>query len=260
MLVQDTSNYRISPEHVRRFEAQGFVVIDDLIDAVEVARLCDVYERFLAGTIDGRIRRNDLGGHATRAKKDVENVTHIMWPSDTMPSLLDGLYHRRAIDVARQLLGDDVDFDFDMMIDKAPHTNTATPWHQDASYWPDMPDARAATCWLALDPATVDNGCMWFVPGSHRAPLREHWRAGEGSGALECRASEDEATVVPLSPGSCTFHHGGTIHYSRGNTTGTRRRAFIVNCRPEAMIRYERERGFDHGRTSGPIGREIGAK
>jgi ectoine hydroxylase-related dioxygenase (phytanoyl-CoA dioxygenase family) len=61
-----------------------------------------------------------------------------------------------------------------------------------------------------------------------------------------CDASESEAVAAEIKPGSCIFHHGGTLHYSRGNSTADRRRAFITNFRPAAMIRYEREHGFDH--------------
>jgi ectoine hydroxylase-related dioxygenase (phytanoyl-CoA dioxygenase family) len=86
---------------------------------------------------------------------------------------------------------------------------------------------------------------MWFVPGSHRQALRPHRQTGQG-GALACDADEAEAVAVPLRPGSCTFHHGRTVHYSRGNTTGRHRRAFIINFRPAGMVAYERERGFDH--------------
>ena len=227
MMTMDLKS-RISDQQIRDFNENGFVVVENLIDDTELRRLRDLYERFLAGKIDGKIRRHDLGGHAERARKDIENVTHIMWPSDAVRDLPDGLYHRRALAVARQLQGDDMEFDFDMMIDKAPHTNTPTPWHQDASYWPEMPDLRCATCWLALDAATIDNGCMWFIPGAHKLPLRKHWVCPVSS-ATQCEASEAEAVAVELKPGSCTFHHGGTPHYSRGNTTDTRRRAFIVN-------------------------------
>ena len=52
-----------------------------------------------------------------------------------------------------------------------------------------------------------------------------------------------------VTPGSCTFHGGGVVHDSRGNTTAGHRRALIVNFRPAAMIRLEREQGFDHGKT-----------
>ena len=67
--------------------------------------------------------------------------------------------------------------------------------------------------------------------------------------ALECDGSEAECVCVPLRPGACTFHSGGVVHYSRGNSTAGHRRALIINFRPEAMIRLEREQGFDHGKT-----------
>jgi len=239
----------IDPSLVSAFERDGFVKIDGLIPPAEVEASLATYDRFLRGEIDCGEKRSDLGGDATRRDPGVENIMQIMWPSDFVPQLRDSMTYRRALEVARWLLGPDLELDFDMLIDKAPRTGTATPWHQDLAYWIDLPDRRAASCWIALDPATVENGCMWFVPGSHRLPPRQHRSAGSGGGALVCDASEDEGVPVPLAPGSCTFHHGGTLHYSRGNTTSRHRRAMIVNFRPLAMIALERARGFDHGRT-----------
>jgi ectoine hydroxylase-related dioxygenase (phytanoyl-CoA dioxygenase family) len=80
--------------------------------------------------------------------------------------------------------------------------------------------------------------------------MRLHHPAGKGGGALECDGDEAEGVPVALSAGSCTFHHGATMHYSRGNLTRDRRRALIVNFRPEAMVELERARGFDHGRDA----------
>ena len=116
---------------------------------------------------------------------------------------------------------------------------------------------RAASCWLALDPATLENGCMWYSPGSHLSPVRPHRFAGKAGGALMCDGSESEGVPVPLKPGSCVLHQGGTLHYSRGNSTGSQRRAFIVNYRPKAMIELERQQGFDHGRTGGAADRKV---
>ncbi|MEO0333675.1 MAG: phytanoyl-CoA dioxygenase family protein, partial [Bacteroidota bacterium] len=98
----------------------------------------------------------------------------------------------------------------------------------------------------SLDEAKLDNGCMWYVPGSHLQPMRPHQPAGKGGGALECQATEEEGVAVELQPGECILHHGGTLHYSRGNSTDLRRRAFITNFRPEAMVALEREQGYDH--------------
>ena len=70
--------------------------------------------------------------------------------------------------------------------------------------------------------------------------------AGRGGGALECEGYEEEGIAVELAAGGCVLHHGGTAHYSRGNATALRRRAFITNYRPQAMIDLERAQGFDH--------------
>lgn len=171
-----------------------------------------------------------------------------MWPSNFVATLEGMPYHKKALQIAKELMGNDIQMDFDMLINKAPHTNTITPWHQDASYWIDLQDKRAASCWMALDEATVDNGCMWFVPGSNQLEIRPHRYAGKEGGALVCDAEEGEAVAVPLSPGSCTFHGGQTLHYSRGNSTSRQRRAFIINFRPKEMIELERSKGFDHGK------------
>lgn len=153
--------------------------------------------------------------------------------------------HQRSLAIARQLLGADMAMDFDMMIDKPSFSSAATPWHQDEAYWINMPDKRAVSCWIALDDVTIENGCMWFVPCSQLEPLRPHVQTGKG-GALCCEATETEGLPVEMRAGGCTFHHGRTVHYSRGNSTATRRRAFIINFRPEAMIEFERMQGFDH--------------
>ena len=249
-----------SPD-VAGFAQDGYLRYDALISPDEVARLLALYDRFLDGSIEVGGMRSDLGGGAERKEGVKENITQIMWPSEFVPVLHDTPAYRNALRVVREMLGADMAFDFDMLIDKAPQSGTPTPWHQDCAYWPDLPDRRAASCWIALDEATLDNGCMWFAPGSQEAELRPHRPAGKGGGALECDGSEDEAVAVPLAPGSCTLHGGKTMHYSRGNTTDGHRRALILNFRPEAMIRLERELGFDHGK-SGNVreNRNVGTK
>ena len=91
---------------------------------------------------------------------------------------------------------------------------------------------------------------MWYRAGSHLGPLRAHRRAKGGANAgLECDATEDEMTPMPLQPGGAGLHAGRTLHYSRGNSTDGWRRAYILNFRPRAAIEAERAKGFDHGRA-----------
>ena len=238
------------------YKQNGYLVVENIISADELQAYRKIYDKFLDGTIDSGKNRTDLGV-GLGSNKTVENITQIMWPSDFVPSLLEMTYHKRTLAIAQELEGEDMAMDFDMLINKAPNTGTVTPWHQDAAYWINMPDKRAVSFWLALDEATIDNGGMWYVPGSHLLPLRSHTNArGKGS-ALICEATEDEGVVVELKAGSCVLHHGATLHYSRGNITNSNRRALIINFRPHEMINLERQQGFDHGRTGKASERQI---
>ena len=240
---------------ITEFKDNGFLVINNLLNEKdELPSYIDIYEELLRSQ-EAIKHRNDLGSHSTSETQQhndkVENICQIMWPSIYKEILLQGPAFKRISKLVQRLLGDDLAFDFDMLINKFPNTGTSTPWHQDESYWPDMPDKRAVSCWIALDDATVDNGCMWFVKGSHLEPtLRPHQRVKEGHHARYTEScSESEGEPRPLTSGSCTLHHGRTLHYTRGNTTNTQRRAYILNFRPASMVEWERERGFDHGKT-----------
>ncbi len=247
--------FQITQQEIDFFNEQGYLVVQNIITEAEAEEYKKIYNRFLDGTIDTGANRSDLGAGIGAGQK--ESITQIMWPTDFVPELLSMPYHTRILDIAKKMLGEDIEVDFDMLINKAPFTNTPTPWHQDAAYWINMPDKRAFSCWLALDEATKDNGCMWYVPASHLKALRPHRFAGKEGGALVCDATEEEGVYIELNPGSCVFHHGGTLHYSRGNSTASNRRAFIINLRPKAMIALERAQGFDHGRNGNAAERKV---
>ena len=231
----------ISEKQKSFFKEEGYLVVENLVDRVEITYYDTLYNSFLDNSIDASRYRSDLSGSDGKNEK----ITQIMVPSKLVPELLEKPIHRKSFEIAKALMGDDIALDFDMMINKAPYTNTITPWHQDAAYWIDMPDKRAASCWVAIDCAHKENGCMWYTPKSHLKPVLPHEQTGN-KGALKCQGSEENSVFIELQPGSCVFHQGGTLHYSRGNSTAENRRALITNFRPKAMIQLEREKGVDH--------------
>jgi phytanoyl-CoA hydroxylase len=246
----------ITPTQIDFFKENGYLIIENIIDSDSLKYYQNIYQDFLLGKIDSGKNRSDLG-EQLGDNKAVENITQIMWPSDFVDDILAKPYHKNAQKIAQSLLGNDLEMDFDMLIDKAPQTNTPTPWHQDAAYWLALPDTRAVSCWMALDDATLDNGCMWYVPKSHFQPIRPHRFAGKEGGALICDCTENEGLAIEIKAGSCILHDGRTLHYSRGNTTDSHRRAYIVNFRPKAMIELERAKGFDHGRSGNAGERKV---
>jgi len=234
----------VSNKDISFFKNEGYLIVKDLINKGEVMYYNTIYNAFLNNTIDAANFRSDLSG-SDNDNKSRESITQIMVPSKIHPELLQKSIHIKTLQIAKTLLGNDIELDFDMLINKAPLTNTITPWHQDAAYWIDMPDKRAVSCWIAIDKATLHNGCMWYTPKSHLEKTMNHKQIGN-KGAMQCKGSEANSVYVELEPGSCVFHHGNTLHYSRGNSTDTNRKALITNFRPQKMIELERSKGYDH--------------
>ena len=105
-----------------------------------------------------------------------------MWPSLYLSvPVSQSVLHTRVLQIARDILGQDMDFDFDMLISKEGGSTVETPWHQDESYWLDLSDKRALSFWFPMEDATTENGCMWFVPGSHREGLKKLRPVAEGT-------------------------------------------------------------------------------
>ena len=120
---------------------------------------------------------------------------------------------------------------------KPPRVGKATPPHQDAFYWMIDPP-KALTIWMAIDEADEENGCVRYVPGSHRLGMREH-QLSQVLGFSQYIADfrdEEKAESVPacVAPGDVIMHHGMTIHYADSNPTDRRRRAMGIVYYSEA--------------------------
>lgn len=231
-------------EERTKFIRNGFVKVDSLLNTKEVIELKEIYDKLLVDKEKTAHLRSDLVGE-NKNTDEVERITQIMKPTTVSTKLAGHSAYGKGLQWAKNLLGDDMELDFDMLINKAPFTDTETPWHQDAAYWIAMPDKRAVSCWIALDDVYEENGCMWFIPKSKDEKVQEHIGLPNG-GALYCETNTKKAKAIPLNAGSCTFHDGFTLHFSKGNSTSSQRRALILNFRPKAMIELERKQGVDH--------------
>ncbi len=125
------------------------------------------------------------------------------------------------------------------MILKPAGYGIATPWHQDQAYHDPTQHYRNINFWLPLDGATVEGGCMHFVPGSHRAPVlpHQHLQPDDPQTALVAQDQDYwslNGVPVPCPVGSCSLHHSYMLHYAGSNRTQLPRRAYIVvfGCPP----------------------------
>lgn len=230
-------------------DKNGFIRIENLLDKDEITEYATLTDNILSGNINASKHRHDLGSHVTLEPGHKENICQVMWPSVYMEKGTESsILHRKVVKVARALLGEDMEFDFDMIISKEPGNVTETPWHQDESYWQDLRDKRALSFWCPMVDATSDNGCMWFVSGSHETGLRKHRPVAEGHHVMTTDLTADDVgEPCPVQQGGCTVHTGRTLHYTGGNGTNQPRRVYIINCRPGSMIEEERKQNYDHG-------------
>jgi hypothetical protein len=135
-----------------------------------------------------------------------------------------------------------------MFMNKPAHKGTVLPWHQDR--WPMLNIDPEVTIWTALDPATVANGCVKIIPGSHRALVNpEH-----GSGFVTKEQADEivaRHTPVPieLKAGEVVLLHNWTLHHSETNKTSVPRRAYSV-CYMKASTKASNGETFN--RVFGP--------
>jgi ectoine hydroxylase-related dioxygenase (phytanoyl-CoA dioxygenase family) len=122
----------------------------------------------------------------------------------------------------------DVRLYWEQAVAKPPQARTELPWHQDNGYTPLEPE-HYLTCWLALDNAELDNGCLWVIPGSHRRGTQAHVNASDG-GPFRVGHSGPAAdgVPVPVTKGSVLAFSSLLMHRSGPNTTDRRRLAWIL--------------------------------
>jgi ectoine hydroxylase-related dioxygenase (phytanoyl-CoA dioxygenase family) len=250
--------YLVSEAERAAFRRDGYVHLAGVLSHEELLPITEVYERFLRAEI--AVAGKDLCDMSGRAASRVEDfsIVNVMLPRVYYPAWVGNLYEQRAASIAEQLQGPGLVLDYDQLLAKRPQREDAVfAWHQDQAYWPAMPDSRTATCWLAIDDSTLENGCMRFVPGSQRGPLRPHRPLLDDRGrshtlAAEVDAARDEIRPVPICRGDITVHDERVLHGSGGNLSTGWRRAYIVAFRAAATVAEERRRGFTHSHNDAP--------
>lgn len=149
------------------------------------------------------------------------------------------------LDMVEQLIGPDLAIWNSSLFAKPARVGTRTPWHQDGEYWPIDP---LATCsvWIALDDANRENGCLRFLPGSHRTKkISPHHFNDAHDIALPMELDvehydEDQAIYIELAAGQMSLHDVFLMHGSEANHTDTPRRGMTLRYMPTTSV-YRRD-------------------
>jgi hypothetical protein len=220
----------LSAEHVAEFRERGFIAIEPITSHEEVAWLGDLYDMLFAERLQAvpggyfdLLRPYDSAGEDLQPQ--------IIAPEMRFRELRRTAFWRNGRTLAAALLGVEAAVlrGWGHMIRKPPYVGDALPWHQDEAYWDPGFDYVALGCWMPLDPATVESGCMHFIPGSHRSEVRVHRHLGDDP-AVHALVIDDvdvsTAVPAPVGAGGAVFHHCRIVHSSGPNRSARVRRAY----------------------------------
>ncbi len=219
-----------STEQIEQFRRDGYIVAGQVLDSEGLAAARAAYDRIFAATEKPSSYRN-LGQKEGEAQS-AGAVLQIIDMHKLDDAFRNILFQPNILDLIEGLMGTpNIRLYHDQALYKPALHGDEVPWHQDNGYWKlDPPDAMSL--WIALDDVDEANGCMRFVPGSHKAGEVGHMRAGQYIAQLKADADESLAVPAPMPAGWGLVHHCRTLHNTKPNHTARQRRAWVMHLMP----------------------------
>ncbi len=231
-----TRKTRLSDAEVQRFHEEGLVIPDYRIPDDWLARMRAEVDALIARNPD--VRPEHLSG------------AHNPWGQTAKligsQTFLDFCRFPEILDMVEQLIGPDIVLWGSQLFCKPAGHGMAVPWHQDGQYWPLDPLATV-TVRLAIEESIPENGCMRYLPGSHKRRLLErheivtasHVALSQAVSDVDERLARDDI----LQPGQISIHDVYLVHGSNENRSDKRRSDYAIRYMP-ATTRYVRDPAF----------------
>ncbi|MEM8768048.1 MAG: phytanoyl-CoA dioxygenase family protein [Pseudomonadota bacterium] len=227
----------LDPTQLKQWEEEGFSLVrgfaDPTIGQTMLERVIAI-SRTAAGQInhDGFIvaPEQNLAGAVDASAEAEERVSKIFRLHRDGP-FRDFIESQDVLTIGRALLGPRIDCFLSQFIFKNPAA-WGQPWHQDSYYFP-FDRTPQVGLWLAVTEATLENGCLWVLPGSHRQPIHEHVpdrRPGANVGYVEIVDQDfSEERPVTMAAGDLLVFHSHLMHRSRDNESDGLRAAMVYH-------------------------------
>lgn len=237
------ANARLSDAEIAQYKEKGWIVPKWEIPQDIIVEMREEYDRLLKANPDLRSDLIMAPHQANGGSMNLKGGSRKWLDFATQPALME---------IARQLMGDDIILWGTTLFGKPPFNGKETPWHQDGEYYPIRP-LETLTIWIPLDDVTPENGPMSFIPGSHkpRELFKHNWKDNpEATINLvtdQRYFKESDAEALVIRAGQVSFHDIYMIHGSTANRTEKRRAAFIVRLMPATSL-YDHSLGAETGK------------
>jgi len=208
-------------ESLADFAEQGYIVLRDALSAAELAELRADGARLCRGE-HGEIKGVTPADPAESDEDVMRRYLCIHHPHKLSDVMLRSLSQRRIVEALTEIIGPDIKAMQSMLFMKS-EGKPGQAWHQDEFFIPTR-DRSLTAAWIALDDATVENGCLWILPGSHKRgiiyPDREH-----DDERFDCTVElfdfpyrDEDAVPVELPAGAAVLFNGYLLHRSLPNS------------------------------------------
>ena len=231
--IEHWPRYQLTNDQVEFYRENGYVAGIRILNDDQL----NVLREELAALVDPAHPGHELfyEFNANESADLQQILFHALGAWRIQPGLHDLLWHPAFVVPAAQLLDGAVRFWHDQIFYKPAKHGGVVIWHQDYSYWTRTQPMAHISCWIGLDDSTRDNGCVHYVPGSHRWQLLPRTSfANDMNAVLDSLTPSQRAEFKPvpieLKAGECSFHHPLMVHGSYANNTTRPRRAVVLNA------------------------------
>jgi ectoine hydroxylase-related dioxygenase (phytanoyl-CoA dioxygenase family) len=237
--ANDAQAYRLTEDQIRFFGENGYVSGIRILSPVQVEALLSELEDLARPEHEGHDLFYEY--HANESVDPNSALFHALGAWRIGRGFHDLLWTPAFTVAASQLLHGSIRFWHDQLFCKPPRRGGVVAWHQDYSYWTRTQPMAHLSCFIALDESTRENGCLRYVPGSHRWDLLPITGLAGDMESINTVLSEEQRELfkpvaVELKPGEASFHHPLMVHGSFENLTDRPRRATVINVFRDGVV------------------------
>lgn len=238
--LEEWEQYKLSDDQVAHFHEYGYVSGIKVLNEAQI----EVLRKELSEVVNPKHPAHHLfyEFHSNQSTDANAILFHSLGHWRITKGFHDVLWNPAFVMAAHQLLENkSVRFWHDQLFCKPARHGGVVAWHQDYSYWTRTIAMQHLTCWTGLDDATIENGCLHYIPKSHKWGLLEAPElTGNMEGLMDYLTEEQKAEFKPvaieLKKGYATFHHPLMVHGSYENKSPISRRAFVLNVFADGTI------------------------
>ena len=235
--------HQLNTDQVQYYQSNGFIVIENFLSPGELEHWRKAVTTAVLERGGRKIPGKEIKiGEADGINEDADYFGKVfdqllnLWQTNEQVKVL--MLDQRIGKMAAKLAGvNGIRIWHDQALIKRPWANP-TAWHLDTPFW-SFSDRNAISIWVALDDATLENGCLYFIPGSHKQTLFDKITIGrnmDGIFDVYPQLKNSSPVAAPMKAGSCSFHNGLTVHGANANMTNGFRRAMTCSYMPDGNL------------------------